>query len=85
VIDSLSRRMHEMHATTISMNQSNLKDRILEAAKSYQKYMEVKEQIQQVYLYQKVKDYKLENDEIIMYRGIIYVPNFRELKILVLK
>jgi hypothetical protein len=36
-----------MHATTISMYQSYLKDKILEAAKSDQKYMEVKEKFQQ--------------------------------------
>jgi hypothetical protein len=45
VVDALNRRVHEMHATTISMYQSNLKDRILEVAKSYNKCMEVKEKL----------------------------------------
>jgi hypothetical protein len=84
VVDALNRRVHEMHATTISMYQSDLKDRILEAAKSDQKYMELKEKLQQGNLQQKVEDYKLENDEILRYRGIIYVPNSRELKNLIL-
>ena len=34
VDDALSRRVHEMHATTVSKYPSDLKDRILEAAKS---------------------------------------------------
>jgi hypothetical protein len=34
VADALSRRVHELHATSISMYQSDLKDKILEAAKS---------------------------------------------------
>jgi hypothetical protein len=42
VVDALSRRVHEMHDTTISMYQSYLKDRILEAAKSDLPYMEIK-------------------------------------------
>jgi hypothetical protein len=34
VADALSRRMHELRATTISMYQSDLKEKIIEAAKS---------------------------------------------------
>jgi hypothetical protein len=34
VVDALSRRVHELHATTISMYQSDLKDKIIEVAKS---------------------------------------------------
>jgi hypothetical protein len=36
VVDALSRRVHEMHATTISMYNYDLKDRILEDGKSDQ-------------------------------------------------
>jgi hypothetical protein len=73
-----------MHATTISMCQSDLKDKILEAAESDQKYKELKEKLQQGNLEHKVEDYKLEGDEIIRYKGRIYVPNYRELKNLIL-
>jgi hypothetical protein len=38
VVDALNRRVHELHATTISMYQSDLKDRILEAGKSDLQY-----------------------------------------------
>jgi hypothetical protein len=46
-MDAFSRRVHEMHSTTISMYQSDLKDKILEATKLDQKYMEVREKIYQ--------------------------------------
>jgi hypothetical protein len=41
--------------------------------------------LQQGNLQQKIEEYKLDNDEIIMYRGIIYVPNSQELKNLILE
>ena len=74
-----------MHVTTISMYQSYLKDKILEAAKSYLQYKELVEKLQQGILQQKIEEYMLDNDEILMYRGIIYVPNSQELKILILR
>jgi hypothetical protein len=67
VVDALSRRVHEMHATTISMYMSDLKDRILEAANSDQHYLQVKEALQQGNL-QKFKDYELKEDGVLMYR-----------------
>jgi hypothetical protein len=84
VDDAIRRRMHELHATTISMYQSDLKDGILEAAKSDLQCMEIITKLQQGILQQKIEDYKLENDEILMYRGIIYVPNSQELKNMIL-
>jgi hypothetical protein len=82
VVDALSRRVHELHATTINMCQSDLKGRISEAAKSDLHYMELVEKLQQGNLQQKIEDYKLGIDEILMYRNMIYVPNSQELKIL---
>jgi hypothetical protein len=73
VVDALKKRVHEMHATTISMYKSDLKDRILEAAKSDQHYMEQKK-LQQGNFQQKIKDYELREDGILMYRGRVYVP-----------
>ena len=48
VVDALSRRVHELHVIAISMYQSDLKDKILEAAKSYLQYMEIITKLQQV-------------------------------------
>jgi hypothetical protein len=75
VVDALNRRVHEMHATTISLYRSDLKDRITEAAKSYLQYNELVEKLQQGNLQQKIEDNKIDNDETLKYRGRIYVPN----------
>jgi hypothetical protein len=85
VVDALNRRVHELHATTIIMYKSDLKDRILEVAKSDLKYIEITTKLQQGILQQKNEDYKLGNDEILMYKRKIYVPNSQELKILILR
>jgi hypothetical protein len=85
VVDALSRRVNEMHATTISMYQSDLKPRILEATKSDLQYKKLVEKLKQGNLQQKIEEYNLDNDEILMYKGIIYVPNFQDLKILILE
>jgi hypothetical protein len=61
-----------------------LKEIILEDAKSYLQYKELVTKLQQSILQHKIEDYKLENDEIIIYRGRIYVPNSQELKNVIL-
>jgi hypothetical protein len=38
VVDALSRKVHELHATTISMYKIELKDRIMEAASADLQY-----------------------------------------------
>jgi hypothetical protein len=47
VDDALSRRVHEFHAKTISMYQSDLKDRILESSKLDLQYKELVAKLQQ--------------------------------------
>jgi hypothetical protein len=42
-----SRRVHELHATTIIMHQTDLKDKILEAGKLDLQYKELVEKLQQ--------------------------------------
>jgi hypothetical protein len=42
------------------------------------------EKLQQSLLQQKIEEYKLDKDEILMYRGRIYVPNSNELKNMIL-
>jgi hypothetical protein len=67
--------VHELHATTISMYESDLKDIILEATQSNLHYMEIVTKLQQGILQQKLEDYKLGDNEVLMYRGRIYVPD----------
>ena len=47
VVDALSRRVHIMHATAVSMHQSDLKRRILDGLVTDQHYLQVKENLQQ--------------------------------------
>ena len=48
-------------------------------------YMEIITKLQQGILQQKIEDYKLGNDEILLYKGRIYVPNSQELKNMILR
>ena len=43
VVDALNRRCYEMYISTIIMFNTNLKDRILEAANLDQQYLKIKE------------------------------------------
>jgi hypothetical protein len=47
VDDALKIRVHDMHATITSMYQSDLKDIISKAAKSYLQYKDLVEKLQQ--------------------------------------
>jgi hypothetical protein len=85
VVDALSKRVYELHATTISMYQTNLTGIIFEAAKAYLQCMELVTKLQQGKMQQKVEDYKLRNDEILLYMIKIYVPNYHELRSTILK
>jgi hypothetical protein len=76
VVDALSRRVHELHATIISMYQIDIKGIILEAANADLQYMELVATLQQGKMLQKVKDYKLETDGTLLYKNRVYVPNF---------
>jgi hypothetical protein len=84
VVDALSRRVHELHATTISMYQTDIKGRILEAANADLQYVELVEKLQQGEMPQKVENYKLEADGILLYKNKIYVPNVQNLKLRIL-
>jgi len=74
VVDALSKRAHEMHMEANNMYISYLKDKIIEATISNQQYLQIKETLQQGNLQQIFKNYKLQEDRILMYKGKIYVP-----------
>jgi hypothetical protein len=59
VVEALSRRVYEPQATSISMYQTDLKDRILEVAKADLQYMEMVTELQQGKMLQKIEDYRL--------------------------
>jgi hypothetical protein len=76
--------MHEMYATTISMYQTYLHDKILEVSKSDLRYMDISVTLQQGMSQPKFEGYELREDGILMYRCRVYVPNDQELKSLIL-
>jgi hypothetical protein len=84
VVDALSRRVHELHATTISMYQTDIKGRILEAANADLQYRDLVAKLQQGKMPQKVENYKLETDGTLLYKNIIYIPNVQDLKLMIL-
>jgi hypothetical protein len=84
-VDALSRRVHLMHATAVSMHQSDLKRRILDDLAINWHYLQVKEILQQGDVQQKIKEYEIKEDGLLMHKNRIYVPSSRELRNLVLK
>jgi hypothetical protein len=83
--DALSRKVHELHATAISMYKTELKDRIVEAASAYLQYRNLVAKLQQQEIPQTEKGYALGTDDLLLYKNKVYVPNDRELKLAILK
>jgi hypothetical protein len=75
VVDALNRRVHERHATTISMYQTDIKGKFLEAANVDLQYMELVAKIHHGKMLQKVEYYKLGDDGTLLYKSRVYVPN----------
>ena len=73
-----------MHATAVSMHQSDLKRRILDGLVTDQHYLQVNENLQGD-VHQKIKEYEIKEDEFLMHKNIIYVPSSKELRNVVLK
>jgi hypothetical protein len=84
VVDALSRKVHELHATTISMYQTDIKSKILEATNADLQYKELVAMLQQGEMPQKVDNYNLGIDEILLRKNIIFVPNVQDLKRMIL-
>jgi hypothetical protein len=85
VADALSRRVHELHATSISMYHTDLKGIISEATKVDLQYMELVTKLQQDKMQQEDENYELGIDGIILYRNRVYVPNSPKLRSVILK
>jgi hypothetical protein len=75
VVDALSRKVHELHATTISMYRMDIKDRILEAACVDLQYKDLVAKLQQRERPQKEESYTLGADGILLYKNRVYAPN----------
>jgi hypothetical protein len=85
VVDALSRKVHELHATTISMCQTEMKDIILEAASIDLQYKSLVAKLQQHERPQTKESYTLGTDGLLLYKNRVYVPNVQELKLAIPK
>jgi hypothetical protein len=85
VVDALSMRVQKSHATTISMYQTDIKRIFLEVASVKLQYMDLVAKLHQDKIPQGVEDYKLGDDGTLLYKSRVYVPNVRDLKIVILK
>jgi hypothetical protein len=84
VVDALSRKVHELHATTISMYRTDFKSKILEVANADMQYKELVSMLQQGKMLQNMDNYKLGIDGILLCQNIIFVPNIQDLKCMIL-
>jgi hypothetical protein len=80
VADAISRRVHELHATSISMYPTDIKSKIMEAANADLQYRELVAKLQQGKIPQKVDNYNLGIDGILLHKNKIFVPNVQDLK-----
>jgi hypothetical protein len=85
VVDALSRKVHKLHATTISMYRTEIKDRISEAANVDLQYRGLVAKLQQHERPQTKESYTLGTDGLLLYKNRVYVPNVQELKLAILK
>jgi hypothetical protein len=85
VADVLSRKVHDLHASTISMYKTDIKDRILEAANVDLQYRDFVAKIQQSESSQKEEKYTLEADGLLLYKNRVYIPNVQDLKLAILR
>jgi hypothetical protein len=84
VVDALSRRVHELHSTTISMYKTDIKRKNMEAKNADLQYREFVEMIQQGKMPQKVDNYNLGINGILLFKNKIFVPNVQDLKHMIL-
>ena len=84
VVDALNRKVHEMHVASISIFQSDLRQQIANHVAKDELYVQVKDKLQQQNLEKNYEGYKLEEDELITYKNIIYIPNVADLRRIVM-
>jgi hypothetical protein len=85
VVDALSRKVHNLHASAISMYKNDIKDRIVEVANVDLQYRDLVAKLQQRERPQKEENYTLEADGIPLYKNRVYIPNVHDLKLSILR
>ena len=81
VVDALSRKFH---VVAISVRKYDLSTKFLDALVEDEHYLQIREGLQQKQLGKKYEGYQLEEDNLLAFKGRLYVPNCAELKKMVL-
>jgi hypothetical protein len=84
VDNALIRREHELHATTINMYPTDVKRKILEARNTDLQYKELVAILQQGKTTQRMNNYKLGVDGILLHKNNFFIPNVQDLKHIIL-
>ena len=72
-------RCSKIHVVSLSICQSDLRQKIVNHTTGDEMYVQVKDKLQQQSLEKRYEGYKLEEDGILTYKGRIYIPNVAEL------
>ena len=73
-----------MHAKTLSICQSKLRQQIVNHTVEDEMYVQIKDKQQQQILENNYEGYKLEEDELFTYKNRIYIPNVADLRRIVM-
>ena len=73
-----------MHVASISIFQSELRQKIDNHVAEDELYVQVKDKLQQQSLEKRYEGYKLEEDELLKYKNKIYIPNVADLRRIVM-
>ena len=63
-----------MHVASLSIFQQDLRQQIVNHTAENEMYMQIKDKLQQQSFENKYEGYKLEEDELLTYKNIIYIP-----------
>ena len=80
MVDALSRSMQVIHLESITSYQSDIKERVKGAQKTYVFFKTIKENIEKELIGMKYGGYQLLDDGFLTYKGRLYIQNCDELK-----
>src|SRR5713101_4413041 len=73
-------KVQEMHVASLSICQSDLRQKIVNHTVGDELYEQVKDKLQQQSLEKRYEGYKLEEDGLLTYKGRIYIPDVAYLR-----
>ena len=84
VADALNRKVQEMHVASLSICQSDLRQKIINHTTEDEMYVQIKDKSHKQSPEKRYEGYTLAEDGILTYKNIIYIPNVEDLRIIVM-